>query len=77
MRKATESYRTYSSLVKLQPWVRVCGGRPAFGHNCSLGVRVCSERSALEQNTLMMKERSNLIGCVNPQICTIKGVIYS
>ena len=32
----------------------VCGGRPVFEQNCSLGSWVCSEGSALEQNTLMM-----------------------
>ena len=37
--KATGSYRTYLSLVKLQPW---------------FGSWVCSERLALGQNTLMM-----------------------
>ena len=43
VRKTTGSYRTYSSLVKLQPGSWVCGGRPAFGKNCSLGAWVCSD----------------------------------
>ena len=30
VRKATGSYRTYSSPVKLQPWLLICGGRPDF-----------------------------------------------
>ena len=51
LRKATGSYRTYSSLVKLQLGSWVCNGRPAFGQNCSLRSWVCSEGPALGQNT--------------------------
>ena len=29
----TESNRTNSYLLKLQPWFLICGGRPAFGQN--------------------------------------------
>ena len=37
---------------KTTAWVfEVCGGRPAFEQNCSLGSRVCSEGPVLEQNT--------------------------
>ena len=43
------SYRTYPSLVKLGFWV--CGGRPAFEQNCSLGSCDCSEGPAFGQNT--------------------------
>ena len=50
------SYRSYSSLEKLQPWYLSfrCSLISAFGHNCSLGVWVCSERPAHGQNPLMM-----------------------
>ena len=51
VRKVTESYRTYSSLVKLQPSSWVCTGKPAFGQNCILGAWNCSEGPALGQNT--------------------------
>ena len=49
-----KSYRTYSSLVKLQPWFLSCGGSSAFARNCSLGAWVCSEKPVFGQNTLMM-----------------------
>ena len=52
--KATGSYRTYSSLVKLQTWLLSYGGKPAFVQNCSISAWVCSERPALRQNALMM-----------------------
>ena len=42
MRKATGSYSTYLSIVKLQPWFLSCSGRPAFGQNCNLGCFLCS-----------------------------------
>ena len=51
VRNATGSYRTYSSLVKLQHRFLSCTVRPAFGQNCSLGACVCSEGPALGQNT--------------------------
>ena len=47
-------YRTYPSLVNLQPGFWVCGGRPAFQQNCGLGSWVCSEGPVLGQNTLMI-----------------------
>ena len=47
-RKATAPIQ---SLVKLQPWFRVYGGRPAFGQNCSLGSCACSEGPALGHKT--------------------------
>ena len=54
MRKATESYGTYSSLVKLQPWFLSLRWRTAFEQNCSPGTWVCSKKPALGQNTLMI-----------------------
>ena len=51
VRKASGSYRTNLSIVELQPWFLVCGGKPAFGQNCSLGACVCRERPVLGQNT--------------------------
>ena len=51
MQKATGSYHTYLSLVKLQPRFMSCSGRPAFGQNCNLGSCVYSEKSVLGQNT--------------------------
>ena len=54
---STESngrYRTYSSLVKLQPGSWVYAARPGVGQKCSLGAWFCSERPVLWQNTLMM-----------------------
>ena len=50
-RKATGSYRTYSSLVKLQPTFLSLQRRPAFEQNCRLGASVSSEGPALGQNT--------------------------
>ena len=60
MRKATGSYRTYSSLVKLQPWFLSLRWKTFFGHNCNLGAGVFSERPALGQNNLMMVFDSNI-----------------
>ena len=36
---------------KIATLVPVYSGRPAFGQNCTLGARVCSERPVLGQNT--------------------------
>ena len=54
MRKATGSYCTYSSLVKLQPWFLSLGWKTCVRQNCCLGFCACSEGPALGQNTLMM-----------------------
>ena len=54
MRKAAGSYRTYSSLVKLQPWFLSLLWKTCIRQNCSLGSCACSEGPALAQNTLMM-----------------------
>ena len=48
VQKATGSYHTYSSIVKLHLSSWVCGGRPAFGQNCGLGAWVCSVGPALD-----------------------------
>ena len=50
VRKATGSYRTYSSLVKLQPGFLNCGGISAFERNCGPGSWVCNGRPAIGQN---------------------------
>ena len=47
VRKATGSYRTYSSLVNCNLGSWVCNGRPAFRQNCTIGAWVCSERTEL------------------------------
>ena len=44
------SYRTYSSLVKLQHWFLSLQW-PVFEQNCNLGAWVCSERPALGHNS--------------------------
>ena len=54
VRKATGSYRTYSSLVTLQPWFLSSWWKTCLWRSCSLGSCACSEGSALGQNTLMM-----------------------
>ena len=54
VRKATGSYRTYSSLVKLQPWFLSLRWKTVFGQNCSLGAWVCSARPVLGQNILLL-----------------------
>ena len=59
LRKATGSYRSFSSLVKLQPWFLSL-------QNCGLGAWVCSERPAFGQNTLMMMIFRHLMF---PDIC--------
>ena len=51
VRKATESYRTYSIAGKTAMLVLRYSGRPAFGQNCSLGTCSCSEGPAFGQNT--------------------------
>ena len=62
MRKATGSYCAYSSLVKLLPWFltmwwKICLW--AEQPRC----RVCSERSALQQNTLMSTAVGQAAAC--------------
>ena len=47
-------------------------GRPAFGQNCNLGVWVCSERSALGQNTLIMISINNF-----SLYCIFQGFCYT
>ena len=54
MRKEMGSYRTYSSLVKLQPWFLSLRLKIYFRQKCSLGSCACSEGLVLGQNTLMM-----------------------
>ena len=54
MRKATGSYRTYSSLVKLQLWFLSLWWKICLRQNSSLGSCACREVPALGQNTLMM-----------------------
>ena len=54
MRKATGSYRTYSSLVKLLPWFLSLRWKTCLRQNCSLGPCASNEGPALGQNTLMM-----------------------
>ena len=49
--KATGSYRTYSSLVKLQPWFLSLRRKTCLRQNCSLDSCACSKRPALGQNT--------------------------
>ena len=51
LRKATGRYRTYLSLVKLQPWFLSLQSKTCLGQNCNLGSCVWSERPALGQNT--------------------------
>ena len=52
MLKATVSYRTYSSLMKLQSWFLSLRWKTCLRQNCSLGSCACSEGPALGQNTL-------------------------
>ena len=54
VKKATKSYRNYSSLVKLQPWFQSLWWKTCLRQNCSLGFCACSEGPALGQNTQMM-----------------------
>ena len=51
VRKATGSYRTYLSLVKLQPGFLSLRWKTCLWQNCSLGSCTCSEVPALGQNT--------------------------
>ena len=46
-----ESYLTYSSLVKLQPWFLNCCEIRAFGRTVALDSCACSEGPPLGQNT--------------------------
>ena len=50
MRKATGSYRTYSSLVKLQPWFLSLRWKTCLRQNCNLRTWVCNGRPAFGQN---------------------------
>ena len=52
--KATGSYCTYLSLVKLQPWFLRFQWKTCLWTTANFGSCVCSERFALGQNTLMM-----------------------
>ena len=54
VQKVTGSNRTYSSVVKLQPWFLSLQWRSAFGQNCNVGSYFSSERAVLEQNTMMI-----------------------
>ena len=54
LREATGSYRTYSALIKLQPWFLSLPWKTCLRQNSSLGSCACSEGPALGQNTLMM-----------------------
>ena len=51
MRKATGSYRTYSSLVKLQPKLLSLQWKASLWAELQPSVKVCSEGPALGQNT--------------------------
>ena len=51
LRKATGSYRTYSSLVKLQPWFLSLRWKTYIRQNCNVGSFPCSEGPALGQST--------------------------
>ena len=52
--KAKGSYRTYSSLVKLQPWFLSLWWKTCVRQNCSLCSCACIDGPALGQNTLTM-----------------------
>ena len=54
VRKAMGSYRTYLSLVKLQPWFLSLWWKTCLRQNCSLDSCAWSEGPALGQNTMMM-----------------------
>ena len=55
VQKATGSYNTYSSLVKVQPWFLSLQCKTCIRQNCSLGSCTCNQGPALGQNTLIMK----------------------
>ena len=50
VRKAKGSYRTYSSLVKLQRWVLSLRWKTCLRQNCNFSSRVCSGRPAFGHN---------------------------
>ena len=55
MRKATGSYGTYSSLVKLQPWFLSFRWKTCLWAELQpWRLNFCSERTVIGQNTLMM-----------------------
>ena len=53
VREAMGSYRTYSSLIKLQSWFLSLRCKTCLRQNYSIGSCACSEGPALCQNTMI------------------------